>query len=426
MLPEGVYNDYPQSHKLAKFANCSVFKENRLITRFQPSSQTQNKFVLLIVSIFQRILSWLYPLEKTNYVGIVAGLDPHSLDPPDSLTPTQICSYFKRFFQAEQVSCHAQNVCMQQLDVQYRTIEKHRQMKSLSSGSQDGYKEMLASWATKIDELKEGEQNIIIANAAMRDELFYLFSKRDGKVSLKVIGRGSSMAALSSPQEVAGQAQIVASLDYGVVDSRLVHRLLDISALGSKGFNYTECQKLLATLKVSKQERLEIERETHNALSLFLTVFKQMDKNAGKTDADFERTKLRLNVFTLFSLLNSYRTSLKTNLTDIQTLMRMHRICAQNLSLACKRGIVGKTETEKLVAELSVVQQAIDAAHLSAWVISKCLICRYTLLKMYWLALLVHLWQSPLLHLLLTRAQLGCFYKEWLTLLCLHALLGLN
>lgn len=330
-----------------------LLKENRSISQIKPSQLTQNKILLAIHRIFQRILNWLFPFARTNYVGIVAALDRTAETRDNPLTRGELLSYFRRFLGAETTASPALTQCVDQLQEQYQAFDAPPQDKDKAK------KTPFDGWVKKTEQLREGEHSLILGNASRGDELFYLISRKEGQLSLKIIGRGKSIAELAGGDEK--QKRIVASLDCGAVDSSFVKDVMNCSPLGNK---------TTAHLKTLLQGRLPVEQDLSRALetkteNVFWTALQQV--YVAKTDSkpDFQRTKLRFDLYTLFNLLKEYRHTLATHPVEIETLSRMLHICARNLAAVHEAGIVSKSEVDELVKELTLVQKAIDVANLS-------------------------------------------------------------
>lgn len=274
----------------------SLLTENFTITKLKPGSQTQNRILLFIQRIFQRFLNWLYPCAKTNYPGIVAALDRNGgLDP---LNHPQMFSYFQRFFKSDALSSPNMARCIEQLQDQHKVIMEHARLQTDAKAQNpdkkvvptEKFKSRLEKWKQKVTSLKDGEQSIIVANAAEGDELFYLFSRKGGETTLKLIGRGPTMVRLSAIEEVAvaGQSKIVASLNYGKVDAKFMKELLDFSPLGTKPIEEPAFDNLLKGKLVAGDLSANLTTKTKG---VFWSILEQIDRNAGHTKGDFERTQ---------------------------------------------------------------------------------------------------------------------------------------
>jgi len=146
------------------------------------------------------------------------------------------------------------------------------------------------------------------------------------------------MVTLSGQEEVAvaGQAKIVSCLDYGIIDKNFIR----------DAFN----QSPIDALKRKKAEPKSFDTRSKDVLSVFWTVF-----SLGKG-----HSRIRLEIFTLFSLFKECRLEMKAQ--DIKTLEKMFRTCSQSVSLAHQEGSISDDEMKEIVKELGVVREAIDEA----------------------------------------------------------------
>ncbi|MBF8262866.1 MAG: hypothetical protein HW387_531 [Parachlamydiales bacterium] len=361
----------PQFQNEMPITGRSLLAENRSITHLKPTDQSNNKMILCILRIWQRILNWLIPFAKTNYVGIVAALDRNS--ETAVLGQMEMISYFQRFFKSDGASSPDVVQCVEHLQEQYIAIEAfQKESESVRGETEENMnkrfakpKKLLDQWIKNVLQLKEGQQSLIAANTAAGDELFYLFSKKNDKISLKIIGRGASIVRLSGIEEVAvaGQAKIPACLNFGEMQEELIRDLFAHSPLGKRSTNVSLLEDVLKDRLVEEEDCLaSLETKTGDVFNAFWMALKGVEKNAGKTDGDIRRTKLRLEIFTLFTLLKEYRFSLSKSPSEVQTLGRMFNICSQNLAKAHLEGVVSESEIGELIKELTQVQKAIDAA----------------------------------------------------------------
>ncbi len=372
----GFFRDCPEfDSPQRQTAHNSLWAENRAIEKLKPSTYSKNKIFLLINKIFQRVLDWLYPFEKTNYTGIVAALDHTSKENFQDLSPEELLRYFKRFFAQENSSSCGLELCIDQLCKQYEAIGKLQTATLLTSmigkqipeAEKKKLREPLDRLIQEIATLQEGQQSLILANNQHGDELFYLVSQREGKLFFQIIGRGPSMVRLSGIQEiaVAGQAKLVSCLNYGAVDQEFVQKMLNYSPLADT----IQAPGFLETLQ-NKQALPEdfvrhLEPRTTAISSIFWTAIKEMGYNNGMTETDSIRLKIRFEIMTLFSLFKEYYLNLRENFNAWQTTASMFRLCSQSLSEAYEKGIVSQDEVNRLVKELRVIQQAINEASIS-------------------------------------------------------------
>lgn len=335
--------------------NRLILKENREISHLKPSSMIQNRLLLLIQRIFQAVLNWLYPFAKTNYVGIVAALDKNSEKAFEALSFPEILDYFQRFFKSDRASSPRVSAAISHLQTQYQAIE------ALKQGKEEKFRAPLQDWKREIEKLKDGEQRFIVANTTPGNELFYLFSKKEGQTSLKLIGRGATMTRLSGVQEIsiAGEAKVVSSLNLG--SSLKASELLDFSPLGTMETTFKAFEELVKKHLVKEEDLSNhLATKTKNLCNNVLwNALEQMEKSEGRTASDWQRTQLRLEIFTLFSVLKEYRFSLKANFMDVQTLERMLRICSQSLAKAYEAKVISDAEVKDLVQELECIQTAL-------------------------------------------------------------------
>lgn len=369
-------NEFPQFHEVDPLIpGSSLLSENYSISKLKPSEEIQNPIIVCIQLIFQRVLKWLYPFEATPYVGIVTALDPITQSGFNTLTSKEMLIYFQRFFKSESGSCSHLLHSIGQLQEQYQALE------TFKLTCQDPFKVKLAQKQLntsiqqriqKVKGLKEGEQSLFLACEIPGDELFYLFSKNEGKLNCKIIGRGPSIISLSKSKELAvtGQTKIVSCLDYGSVE-KLIEQLISHSPLSltlnkdSDKETKEPLEKVLEHHQPIEQFK-NLETATSNVFEVFWSVFNQMDENENMKSANHsDRMKMRLEIFTLFSLFHEYRHTLVANPNEVHTLSHMFRICSQELARAYQKGLVSKEEVDEIVKELKLVKKVLDEACVS-------------------------------------------------------------
>lgn len=340
----------------------SLLLENRTIRALKPTSQYTCALIVLIQRIVLAILNWLYPFERTPYVAIVNGLDPHSDHEHPELDRDYLSAYLRRFVAGETAASPNLKPCVDGLHEQFKAINtyKEKTASTLSTKEKNKIRILLNDLITKAQKLKEGEQSLVVGNAEKGDEVFYLFSHKGGKMHLKVIGRGAKDK----------DNEVIASVDCGAVDNGFIEKLIrECSPLGahetsSRPLGKTFKENLEALIK----ERVRIEKNTSEVaikrqatVDLFFTVFKQIETNSGKSEKECARLELRAEIFTLFGLLKDIQQRFSAAPYEMQALEHMLRHCSQNLHRGFKDNLISKEECTDLVAELAVVQKRIDA-----------------------------------------------------------------
>lgn len=370
---QGFVNDRPKFQAENPIQGGSLIDENRQIKVLKPSAQYKNKLIRAIQRIFNNILSWLYPFERTNYPGIIAALDRSSARSQMSLSKMgtqETLAYFQRFLSADTASSPSLKKCVEQLASQYQMVEKYHQLPPLSNENREREKLGIAykSWVDTVKTLKESEQSLILVNDTPGNELFYLFSKSSLGINLKITGRGDLMATLSGIQEIAvkGKAKIPSTLTYQNIDINLLTKLSSCSPLGEGGANLYSLPEIIGNLAPNRVEDTSSEKlasKTDNFAKLFWTTLKEANQNVGKSKGETIRLKLRYELFTLFSILKEYRDTLFTDMEQVHAVERMLRICSQDLLKAHQKGVVSKSELDQLAAELTEVKKALDVAN---------------------------------------------------------------
>ena len=337
------------------FGHCPRFEEtreyepilaNRAIEYLKPSEMTTNPILVWIKKIFNKVLDWLFPFQKTNYVGIVAALDAANSQ-NSSLTATETLSYLRRFYEDDGSKPDAVTSILTQLEEQYSELAMP------SSGVWQAHKERIA-------DIQEGNQCVIITNDQRGDELFYLFSKREGELSLKIVGRGESMAQLT-PDEImiAGEAKITSLLSFKNVDVDFANRLLDASPVGKRYVDNKENIESLAQLVEGRFEEPEdhishLATKTDRLFKVFGRVIEEVEKNV---EYSAPGDDLRLEIFTLFSMLKEYRHTFSQSPVESAALSRMLYIAWQHVSQCYHEKQLSADETEALVKELKLVEE---------------------------------------------------------------------
>lgn len=290
-------NERPKFQSEAPILGGSLINENRQITILKPSDQYQNRIIRAIQRIFNAILTWLYPFERTNYKGIVAALDRtpgktqshlgqlagnsgqggaslgqmvgqlgqvvghlRQMAPAlgqmggnlgqmigsvgqmfgnfGQMDSKETLAYFQRFLSHETASSPTLKSSLDQLSGQYQVVEKFRKHTAPAEHiSTKKLKEPFKDWMESVKKLKNGEQSLVLVRETHGDELFYLFSKGAVGTTLKIIGRGQSMVQLSGVQEVAvkGKSKIPATLTYTNISTTTIEELMQCTPLGDKG-----------------------------------------------------------------------------------------------------------------------------------------------------------------------------------------------
>lgn len=359
----------PQFNQYTPVTRRSLLSENHEIRRLKPTELSQNRVLLAIQRIFQRFLNWLFPTEHTNYTGIVAALDRNSEKEPNMLVLSDLFGYIQRFFRSEKNTSPNLNRCLSQLQDQAEAIKKYCVDKSNSDEERFGKekKAIRDRWNNEIRSLKDGQQCMVIAKAEPKDEVFLLFSKNNGQLSLKIIGRGASMVGISGIEEVAvtGRAKIVSCVSYGNIDQQLIDDALEHTQFGTKAVGDQEFLDRLKDHQIEEHQPANLASQTNNILNVFWTAFEHVQKNDGKTVEDCKRAKLRLEIFTLFSALKEYRHTMLSNPFEVQTVGRMLRLCSQHLAEGHEAGLVSTEEINEFVKEITCVQNLIDLANRS-------------------------------------------------------------
>lgn len=353
---ESYINGCPQFRKSEPIAGRSLLAENRAIKALKPSDQIQNRILLFIQRVFYRILHWLYPFEKTPYNGIVNALDTHST-PSEEMQADELCPYFRRFFGAEKNG--VLQGCAEELQEQYRVIDKCTSADAKERAKVQAAQKKISD---KVARLKEGEQSLVVYSKEAKNELFFLFSKKQGKTHLKVVGRGEALIQLSGIREavVAGQAQIVTSIDYGVVPEATVHQLLASTPLSEPPFQLSALKALLDPLRPAANSLSDFAPEPTNNLRFLQNVFSRVEMNRGRSAEDVERMGMRLELFTLFSHLKEVRMQQAASPETLYALQRMLQICSTHLLAAYQSKIISEAERNALVPELTHVQKSLD------------------------------------------------------------------
>lgn len=359
---EDIINGCPQFQKIEPIAGRSLLTENRTISALKPTDQLCNRVLLFIQRLFYCILNWLFPFERTPYVGIVHALDPRTADFKD-LEPNTLCAYFKRFFETEKRP--ELQSCADEVRAQYQAIACVEQAAKEGLTDQvklNKLKEPLKKVHDKATRLKKGEQCLVVCNIREGDELFFLFSKEANGTRLKIIGRGESLTQLSDIQEatIAGQAHIVASLDCGLIPEERIAQLLALTPLASSSSLQPLKDLLAEPLKAQAEVVPDFVTRPNNRLHFLLHVFNQVRKNQGQSAADAERMHLRLELFTLFGYLKEVRRQWSVTPRDVETLKRMLQICSEHVSNAYLAKRIDQTERDALVKELTEVQKSLD------------------------------------------------------------------
>jgi hypothetical protein len=347
----------------------SLFAENRSIQQLKPTDLIQNKILLAIHSIFQRILQWFYPIAKTNFIGLTSALDEKS--PPgvsaliDPFDEDDSISLLKKFFDKDVGADLSLKASLTEIEEQYEAITQFNMKKQSNFfGLTDEQKERilddfrvpLFSWKARIENLKEGEQSVIVAEK----NLFFLFSKKDGKLCLTVVGRGASMARLANADESA--PKIVSRLHYGEVNASFLKDLLNTTPLGEQ--NKGSIESVLKGKAIHEVDQSKsMAAKTEGVFNAHWTLFSEIQKNQGKAPIDLERSKLRMEIFSLFSMLKECRHTLKSNLIELNTFDRLFHLCSEDIQAALTKGTLQKEEVELLVKELTRVEKAIAEAH---------------------------------------------------------------
>jgi Protein of unknown function (DUF3638) len=387
---EKFINGKPQFHCPPPVTGCSLLGENRQISKLKPSQRTENKVLIAIQKFFIDIFNWLFPFARTNYVGIVAAFDRSSEAQKinlSSLDQDQLLSYLQRFTRSDSACSKNLKQCAAQLQEQYQAIEKFKKATpsppSDNKGQPQGpnqkqqaelekLKKQFNGWVQSVENLKNQEQRLIVGQNTTGDELLYLFSRADGKITLKIIGRGASMAALSGVEEVAvaGKTKIVASVTFTNIDKELIRNLLDFSPLGSnkeKGASWNALLKNLGTHRLAESNLSEnIATKTDQFFKLFWSAVKEINKNDGKQASDYQRLKLRAKTFTLFDLYKQYREGWGSQVIEVHTVERMLDICCHNYLKAHRLGTISKKEVENLLKEVKPIRKCIEEARRSA------------------------------------------------------------
>lgn len=365
---ENYINGCPQFQSNEPIMGRSLLTENRTIKALKPSDQTHNRVLLCIQRLFYRVLNWLYPFEKTPYVGIVNALDTHTAAFEDMQTD-ELCTYFKRFFHAEKSV--ALQTCVEELQTQYQviaqlqTVSQSRTPAGVVYNSKDSAKFQAAQKKIhdKVVQLKQGEQSLVVYNSKGGNELFFLFSKEQGQTHLKVIGRGEALFQLSDIREatIAGQAQIVASIDYGAVSDGLIQQLLALTPINEpSSLPLSQIKELLNPLRSQSSSLPDFTTAPKNGLRFLQNVFSQVEKNRGQSAEDIERMHTRFELFTLFSYLKEVRKQWTASADDMYALQRMLHICSSHLFTAHRSQIISQAERDALVQELTEVQKSLD------------------------------------------------------------------
>ena len=177
---------------------------NRTISQLRPSNRKQFPVVIKIQQIISRLLEWLFPFQRNNYIGIVAALDRKE---ESLLQPEEIFHFLKGFYKTDKRSHQSQLVHLQELEEQYKLLKVPKKgqfhqgnliLSQKIKAIQKWKKEVaIQKWKREVKGLKEGEKKLFLGSTDPEDGLFYLFSKQEGKTQLKVIGRGATMAHLS-------------------------------------------------------------------------------------------------------------------------------------------------------------------------------------------------------------------------------------
>lgn len=384
---EEIINGCPQFRKIEPVTNRSLLTENRTIAALKPSDQINNPVLLFICRLFHQILNWLYPFEKKSYIGIVSALDTHTINFQD-VEKEELWTYFRRFFDAE--GNHVLQTSADELKEQYQVITRFNDLSKKPEGNEQELakcKELLQKMRTKIANLKEGEQTLVVFEKESREELFFLFSKSNTQTRLKVVGRGALLTDLSDLKEaiIAGQPQVVASLDYGPVSDALINQLLDLTPLRERPAKepssdsstadlekeadvsvISALKKLLNPLRPQKEGLPDLTVEAKNNLEFLLNVFNQVGKNQGQSVAHHQRMQLRFELFTLFSYLKEIRKQWTAAPQDIYALRRMLQICSKHLFDAYQTKLISQVEQQTLLQELLAVEKSLDQIKIDA------------------------------------------------------------
>lgn len=341
----------------------ALLLENRKVCALKPTSQYTCCLIVLIQRIFFAVLNWLYPFQRTPYVAIVSALDPHRSHLPN-LNRDYLCAYFRRFVEGETTSSPNLKLCVDSLQEQYQMINTYQKsdLGGIPAKKRTKFSTQLNGWITKAQKLKEGEQSLFVASSTQDDELFYLFSRKEGHTHLKIIGRGTTVGELTQKKD----NELIASVDFGAVDAIAIEQLLRQCSTLSCDCKCSETlQKNLAALitdhNLTVKNTSQVQAKRQATVDLFFTVFQQIEKNSDKTATHCARLELRAEIFTLFGLLKDIQQRFSVVPYEMHALEHMLRLCSQNLHQAFEAKHISKEECADLVAELAVVQKRIDA-----------------------------------------------------------------
>lgn len=350
-------NDIPIFNYLE--STSSIF-DNREITPIIYSEQ--NTLLLFIQKMFYTMLEYIYPVEKTNYAGIVAAFDRGNESGHlglKTLGPKGFHSYFRRFIDGEQGSENAVR-CIDQITDQYSAIEKalvQRATGWVDEDSVDPRTEAYQRLTETVLSIEVGQQAAMVLPLSMSEEMFVLFARDESGYRVKIIGRGDVMTQLSGVQEVlcAGKAKICSSLTFTNVSREDVQSLLTYSPLTLQEVDISAFQGLLSRLNCEETDD-NLSTKTEDFSKVFWTLLKEVGKNDGKQRGDHVKLKLRSKLYTLFDMTQNYMKSFTHTEKDTYLLDRMLRICAKELLSDHQKGLVSEEELRRLQLELRGIE----------------------------------------------------------------------
>lgn len=359
------------SQEKTSFPPISLLKQNTLLQKLKPSSQTANKILAFIYALIARLVAFFR--SKTNYMGIAAAFDRGSqfqLGHHTSLAKPEAISYLQKCLSGDEAYTPDLKQCLDGLNQQ---IQLCQSVQSLSSSMKA---KAIQTYSQKIVNdlmaLKPGQKILLLAQAKMADEVLYLFSKEEKGWTFKIIGRGKSMDALSGLDEVsmAGKAKIQSTIAFENIPDELMQNpswlkaVLAKTMIGSE-FETEAVKKLTKHLDKYKKASSSLDAlatETYNFVKTLWTAVKQVKKCEPASSFNKQANRrfyIRTELTALFNMYEEVKYTLKADTAEYQAVESMFRSVSEEAFVACKKGYITHAEMDEIVKELDIIHQAL-------------------------------------------------------------------
>lgn len=368
---ESIINQRPRFSSPPEPPKTSLLKENSLLHKLRPSQQSTTGLFLLIKHLFNKAMSYLFPISKTFYTTILGALDRYSPLQQmhlNNLPPHELVDVFQKFLKTESTTTPQFKKCIENLSEQYKqfhSFSRYSDAKLRFKEQSNALKNKIAS----IGNLKKGEMELIAASDDPKNHLFYLFSKEESGMTLKIFGNGSSMVELSGIEAVyaAGKVKIPSAITYTNVPENLIKDNYWLKALLGDSYFHNKFQaKEIANLTTHLKEYQQsfdktdrLSKKTDNFAKTLLSAIKQAN-TPNKTVN--RRLHLKLELNTLFQVYKEHRYYLCQGTEEFNALEAGHRRLSEEALLAYKKGYLSKEDLNDIVKELKVIKNCLIEA----------------------------------------------------------------